>query len=140
MIKLILKIYVSLQRIKAVAAPARGGASSCPKEYRPKSNELAQPLDPNWNGGSTKPTHTIVETMMWTLSVRGFKLSTFPWYIYIYIKSVTFDIVVGPGLHCYASALGVLVLFSTEEVTCFLSVFFNIFTVILLYYYYCRCY
>ncbi|KAA0712419.1 Sodium- and chloride-dependent taurine transporter [Triplophysa tibetana] len=53
-----------IERIKAVAAPVRGGASSCPKEYRPKSNELAQPLDPNWNGGSTKPTHTIVETMM----------------------------------------------------------------------------
>uniref|UniRef100_A0A672KJM1 Transporter n=1 Tax=Sinocyclocheilus grahami TaxID=75366 RepID=A0A672KJM1_SINGR len=60
----ITSLYVSLQRIKAVAAPVRGGASSCPQEYQPKCNELAQPLDPNWNGSSMKPTHTIVETMM----------------------------------------------------------------------------
>uniref|UniRef100_A0A9J7Y439 Sodium- and chloride-dependent taurine transporter n=1 Tax=Cyprinus carpio carpio TaxID=630221 RepID=A0A9J7Y439_CYPCA len=53
-----------IERIKAVAAPVRGGASSCPQEYQPKCNELAQPLDPNWNGGLMKPTHTIVETMM----------------------------------------------------------------------------
>ncbi|XP_043078381.1 solute carrier family 6 member 6b isoform X1 [Puntigrus tetrazona] len=53
-----------IERIKAVAAPVRGGASSCPQDYQPKCNELAQPLDPNWNGGLTKPTHTIVETMM----------------------------------------------------------------------------
>uniref|UniRef100_A0A672KF47 Sodium- and chloride-dependent taurine transporter-like n=1 Tax=Sinocyclocheilus grahami TaxID=75366 RepID=A0A672KF47_SINGR len=53
-----------IERIKAVAAPVRGGASSCPQEYQPKCNELAQPLDPNWNGSSMKPTHTIVETMM----------------------------------------------------------------------------
>ncbi|TRY93803.1 hypothetical protein DNTS_012178 [Danionella cerebrum] len=53
-----------IERIKAVAKPVRGGASSCPQEYQPKSSELAQPLDPNWNGGLMKPTHTIVETMM----------------------------------------------------------------------------
>uniref|UniRef100_A0A671RN95 Transporter n=1 Tax=Sinocyclocheilus anshuiensis TaxID=1608454 RepID=A0A671RN95_9TELE len=53
-----------IERIKAVAAPVRGGASSCPQDYQPKCNELAQPLDPNWNGGLMKPTHTIVETVM----------------------------------------------------------------------------
>lgn len=46
------------QRIKAVAAPVRGGASSRPKE-------LTFPLDPNGNSGGLKaPTHIIVETMM----------------------------------------------------------------------------
>uniref|UniRef100_A0A8C2EMT0 Transporter n=1 Tax=Cyprinus carpio TaxID=7962 RepID=A0A8C2EMT0_CYPCA len=34
--KPIMSLYVSLQRIKAVAAPVRGGASSCPQEYQPK--------------------------------------------------------------------------------------------------------
>lgn len=48
----------SPQRIKAVAAPVRGGASSRPKE-------LTFPLDPNGNSGGLKaPTHIIVETMM----------------------------------------------------------------------------
>ena len=53
-----------LQRIKAVAAPVRGGASSRPKDHRgPK--ELTYPLDPNGNGGRLKaPSHIIVETMM----------------------------------------------------------------------------
>uniref|UniRef100_A0A665SY44 Transporter n=1 Tax=Echeneis naucrates TaxID=173247 RepID=A0A665SY44_ECHNA len=54
-----------LQRIKAVAAPVRGGASSRPADHRgPK--ELAYPLDPNGNRGllMKTPTHTIVETMM----------------------------------------------------------------------------
>lgn len=52
------------QRIKAVAAPVRGGASSRPKEhFGPR--ELTYPLDPNGNSGGLKaPTHIIVETMM----------------------------------------------------------------------------
>ncbi|KAG7267307.1 hypothetical protein CRUP_000305 [Coryphaenoides rupestris] len=54
-----------IERIKAVAAPVKGGASSRPKEYLPRDSELAQPLDPNGNKGSTmKPTHTVVETTM----------------------------------------------------------------------------
>ncbi|KAJ8371511.1 hypothetical protein AAFF_G00307900 [Aldrovandia affinis] len=52
-----------IERIKAVAAPVRGGASSRPADHRPKG-ELAYPLDPNGNNGLIKPTHTIVETMM----------------------------------------------------------------------------
>jgi len=54
-----------LQRIKAVAAPVRGGASSRPADHRgPK--DLAYPMDPNGNNGllMKAPTHTIVETMM----------------------------------------------------------------------------
>lgn len=53
------------QRIKAVAAPVRGGASSRPADHRgPK--DLSCPLDPNGNKGllMKAPTHTIVETMM----------------------------------------------------------------------------
>lgn len=53
-----------LQRIKAVAAPVREGASSRPKDHLgPK--ELTYPLDPNGNSGGLKaPSHIIVETMM----------------------------------------------------------------------------
>uniref|UniRef100_A0A3B4WVE6 Transporter n=1 Tax=Seriola lalandi dorsalis TaxID=1841481 RepID=A0A3B4WVE6_SERLL len=54
-----------IERIKAVAAPVRGGASSRPADHRgPK--ELSYPLDPNGNKGllMKAPTHTIVETMM----------------------------------------------------------------------------
>uniref|UniRef100_A0A8D3CC58 Transporter n=1 Tax=Scophthalmus maximus TaxID=52904 RepID=A0A8D3CC58_SCOMX len=54
-----------IERIKAVAAPVRGGASSRPADHRgPK--DLAYPLDPNGNKGLLlkAPTHTIVETMM----------------------------------------------------------------------------
>uniref|UniRef100_A0A671YH26 Transporter n=2 Tax=Sparus aurata TaxID=8175 RepID=A0A671YH26_SPAAU len=53
-----------IERIKAVAAPAKSGVSSRPKEYSLKGSELTQPLDPNGNNGLMKPTHTIVETMM----------------------------------------------------------------------------
>ncbi|XP_026162575.1 sodium- and chloride-dependent taurine transporter-like isoform X2 [Mastacembelus armatus] len=52
-------------RIKAVAAPVRGGASSRPADHRgPK--ELSYPLDPNVSKGLLlkAPTHTIIETMM----------------------------------------------------------------------------
>lgn len=52
------------QRIKAVAAPVKEGASSRPKEYSVKSSELTQPLNPNGDNILIKPTHTIVETMM----------------------------------------------------------------------------
>ncbi|MGH0188694.1 UNVERIFIED_CONTAM: hypothetical protein FKN15_031164 [Acipenser sinensis] len=51
-----------IERIKAVAAPARG-ASSRPADYHPKGKE-SEILDPNGNNGLIKPTHTIVETMM----------------------------------------------------------------------------
>ncbi|XP_058486741.1 sodium- and chloride-dependent taurine transporter-like [Solea solea] len=54
-----------IERIKAVAAPVRGGASSRPADHRgPK--DLTYPLDPNGNQGllMKAPTHTIVETMM----------------------------------------------------------------------------
>ncbi|CAK6970399.1 sodium- and chloride-dependent taurine transporter-like, partial [Scomber scombrus] len=54
-----------IERIKAVAAPVRGGASSRPADHRcPK--DLTYPLDPNGNKGlmMKAPTHTIVETMM----------------------------------------------------------------------------
>ncbi|XP_077368964.1 sodium- and chloride-dependent taurine transporter-like isoform X2 [Festucalex cinctus] len=55
-----------IERIKAVAAPAKSGVSSRPKEYMPaKGSELTQPLDPNGNNGLIKPAlHTIVETTM----------------------------------------------------------------------------
>nr|BAM11116.1 solute carrier family 6 (neurotransmitter transporter, taurine), member 6 [Anguilla japonica] len=53
-----------IERIKAVAAPVRGGASSRPPGHRPKGSELTYPLDPNGNNGFKKPSHTIVETMM----------------------------------------------------------------------------
>ncbi|XP_062317326.1 solute carrier family 6 member 6b isoform X1 [Osmerus eperlanus] len=54
-----------IERIKAVAAPVRGGASSRPADHNHgKSGELGYPLDPNGNKGLMKPTHTIVETMM----------------------------------------------------------------------------
>lgn len=53
-----------LQRIKAVAAPVRGGASSRPRDHH-GPRELTYPLDPNGNSGGLKaPTHIIVETMM----------------------------------------------------------------------------
>lgn len=54
-----------VQRIKAVAAPVKGGASSRPKEYNLKNSELLHPLDPNGIHTFTKPSHTIVETTMW---------------------------------------------------------------------------
>ena len=54
----------SPQRIKAVAAPVKGGASSRPKEYSMKGSELTQALNPNGDNILIKPTHTIVETMM----------------------------------------------------------------------------
>lgn len=47
-----------------MAAPAKSGVSSRPKEYSLKGSELTQPLDPNGNNGLLKPTHTIVETTM----------------------------------------------------------------------------
>uniref|UniRef100_A0AAZ3Q7L6 Transporter n=1 Tax=Oncorhynchus tshawytscha TaxID=74940 RepID=A0AAZ3Q7L6_ONCTS len=53
-----------IERIKAVAAPVKGGASSRPKEYSVKGSELTQPLNPNGDNILIKPTHTIVETMM----------------------------------------------------------------------------
>ncbi|XP_076860097.1 solute carrier family 6 member 6a isoform X2 [Brachyhypopomus gauderio] len=53
-----------IERIKAVAAPVKGGASSRPKEYSLKNSELLHPLDPNGTYSLTKPTHTIVETTM----------------------------------------------------------------------------
>uniref|UniRef100_A0A4W5N4X0 Transporter n=1 Tax=Hucho hucho TaxID=62062 RepID=A0A4W5N4X0_9TELE len=53
-----------IERIKAVAAPVKGGASSRPKEYSVKGSELTQPLNPNVDNILIKPTHTIVETMM----------------------------------------------------------------------------
>ena len=54
------------QRIKAVASPVRGGASSRPADHNHgKSGELGYPLDPNGNTGlMMKPTPTIVETIM----------------------------------------------------------------------------
>ncbi|KAJ8259304.1 hypothetical protein COCON_G00183160 [Conger conger] len=57
-----------IERIKAVAAPVRGGASSRPPGHRSKENELTYPLDPNGNNGLIKPSHTIVETMIRPLS------------------------------------------------------------------------
>uniref|UniRef100_A0A674B5U5 Transporter n=1 Tax=Salmo trutta TaxID=8032 RepID=A0A674B5U5_SALTR len=53
-----------IERIKAVAAPVKGGASSRPKEYSVKGSELTQPLNPNGDNILIKPTHNIVETMM----------------------------------------------------------------------------
>ncbi|XP_059379297.1 solute carrier family 6 member 6a [Carassius carassius] len=53
-----------IERIKAVAAPVKGGASSRPKEYSQKNSELLHPLDPNGIHGFTKHSHTIVETTM----------------------------------------------------------------------------
>uniref|UniRef100_A0AAQ4S2Z5 Transporter n=1 Tax=Gasterosteus aculeatus aculeatus TaxID=481459 RepID=A0AAQ4S2Z5_GASAC len=53
-----------VERIKAVAAPAKSGVSSRPKEYDVKGEEPTLPLNPNGNSGSAKPTHTIVETTM----------------------------------------------------------------------------
>lgn len=54
------------QRIKAVAAPKEVNRWS-------KETESGTPFCPNGtsNGGLIKPTHIIVETMMWALSVRG---------------------------------------------------------------------
>lgn len=54
-----------IERIKAVAAPVRGGASSRPADHR-GLKELTYPLDPNGNKGLLlkAPSHTIVETMM----------------------------------------------------------------------------
>ncbi|KAF4110307.1 solute carrier family 6 member 6a [Onychostoma macrolepis] len=53
-----------IERIKAVAAPVKGGASSRPKEYCVKNSELLHPLDPNGIHTFTKHSHTIVETTM----------------------------------------------------------------------------
>ncbi|XP_016089540.1 sodium- and chloride-dependent taurine transporter-like [Sinocyclocheilus grahami] len=53
-----------IERIKAVAAPVKGGASSRPKEYSLKNSELLHPLDPNGIHVFTKHSHTIVETTM----------------------------------------------------------------------------
>ncbi|XP_056629202.1 solute carrier family 6 member 6a [Triplophysa dalaica] len=53
-----------IERIKAVAAPVKGGASSRPKEYSLKNSELLHPLDPNGIIAFTKNTHTVVETTM----------------------------------------------------------------------------
>lgn len=53
-----------IERIKAVAAPVKGGASSRPKEYNLKNSELLHPLDPNGIHTFTKHSHTIVETTM----------------------------------------------------------------------------
>uniref|UniRef100_A0A9J8BBW5 Transporter n=1 Tax=Cyprinus carpio carpio TaxID=630221 RepID=A0A9J8BBW5_CYPCA len=53
-----------IERIKAVAAPVKGGASSRPKEYSLKNSELLHPLDPNGIHTFTKHSHTIVETTM----------------------------------------------------------------------------
>ncbi|KAK2898232.1 hypothetical protein Q8A67_009650 [Cirrhinus molitorella] len=51
-----------IERIKAVAAPVKGGASSRPKEYSLKNSELLHPLDPNGIHAFSKHSHTIVET------------------------------------------------------------------------------
>ncbi|CAL8337858.1 unnamed protein product [Merluccius merluccius] len=54
-----------IERIKAVAAPVRGGASSRPAGHRgPKDGPFT--LDPNGNKGQQMkaPTHTIVETVI----------------------------------------------------------------------------
>ncbi|XP_065104255.1 solute carrier family 6 member 6a [Paramisgurnus dabryanus] len=53
-----------IERIKAVAAPVKGGASSRPKEYNLKNSELLHPLDPNGIHAFTKHSHTVVETTM----------------------------------------------------------------------------
>uniref|UniRef100_A0A8C1P997 Transporter n=1 Tax=Cyprinus carpio TaxID=7962 RepID=A0A8C1P997_CYPCA len=53
-----------IERIKAVAAPVKGGASSRPKEYSQKNSELLHPLDPNGIHAFTKHSHTLVETTM----------------------------------------------------------------------------
>ncbi|XP_016323748.1 sodium- and chloride-dependent taurine transporter-like [Sinocyclocheilus anshuiensis] len=53
-----------IERIKAVAAPVKGGASSRPKEYSQKNSELLHPLDPNGIHTFTKHSHTIIETTM----------------------------------------------------------------------------
>uniref|UniRef100_A0A8C2L2G5 Transporter n=1 Tax=Cyprinus carpio TaxID=7962 RepID=A0A8C2L2G5_CYPCA len=58
------QIIRCVQRIKAVAAPVKGGASSRPKEYSLKNSELLHPLDPNGIHTFTKHSHTIVETTM----------------------------------------------------------------------------
>uniref|UniRef100_A0AAY4BBU8 Transporter n=1 Tax=Denticeps clupeoides TaxID=299321 RepID=A0AAY4BBU8_9TELE len=48
-----------IERIKAVAAPVKGGASSRPKEYSLKNSELLHPLNPNG-----KHTHMVIESTM----------------------------------------------------------------------------
>uniref|UniRef100_A0A672PLN5 Transporter n=2 Tax=Sinocyclocheilus grahami TaxID=75366 RepID=A0A672PLN5_SINGR len=53
-----------IERIKAVAAPVKGGASSRPKEYSQKNSELLHPLDPNGIHTFAKHSHTIIETTM----------------------------------------------------------------------------
>uniref|UniRef100_A0A8C1T4V3 Transporter n=1 Tax=Cyprinus carpio TaxID=7962 RepID=A0A8C1T4V3_CYPCA len=53
-----------IERIKAVAAPVKGGASSRPKEYSQKNSELLHPLDPNGIHAFTKHSHTLAETTM----------------------------------------------------------------------------
>ncbi|XP_063076572.1 solute carrier family 6 member 6a isoform X2 [Engraulis encrasicolus] len=53
-----------VERIKAVAAPVAGWASSRTKENGLKNSELLHPLDPSGTQILTKPTHTIVETTM----------------------------------------------------------------------------
>uniref|UniRef100_A0A8C6WU68 Transporter n=1 Tax=Neogobius melanostomus TaxID=47308 RepID=A0A8C6WU68_9GOBI len=53
-----------LSMIKDVASPSKSGVSSRPKEYNIKGGELTQPLNANGNNGLTKPTQTVVETMM----------------------------------------------------------------------------
>ncbi|XP_018620375.1 sodium- and chloride-dependent taurine transporter-like isoform X1 [Scleropages formosus] len=53
-----------IERIKAVAAPVKGGGSSRPASYQTKGNKLAIPLDLSGNSGLMKPTHTIVETVI----------------------------------------------------------------------------
>lgn len=86
----------SPQRIKSVAAPAKSGVSSRPKEYSLKGSELTQPLDPNGNNGLIKPTHTIVETTMWVLSVRGIKMTCFLSYFSIFLSRL----LTGLGFYC----------------------------------------
>ncbi|KAJ8264810.1 hypothetical protein COCON_G00139090 [Conger conger] len=60
-----------IERIKAVAAPVKGGASSRPPDHRPKTKtktktkaDLAYPTDPESSQGLLQPPQTIVETMM----------------------------------------------------------------------------
>ncbi|KAJ8257949.1 hypothetical protein GJAV_G00191500 [Gymnothorax javanicus] len=52
-----------IERIKAVAAPVKGGASSRPPDHCAKA-DLGFPLDPESCQGLLQPAQTIIETMM----------------------------------------------------------------------------
>lgn len=53
-----------IERIKAVAAPIKGGASSRPPDHHRPKSDLGYPVDPESSQGLLQPPHTIVETMM----------------------------------------------------------------------------